>query len=222
MLYRFAFSLWILSIVSCQSEQRSSTVGINQTDKTAQKSITNVNPSREIGDSSETNTEELIDEILSLTTDLNNKNLSVPYDPPLTDAEINNVLQLCIQQLLTSSEFKLTRDFYGTPGSTEVILVTNSEIKWPATFLPKVNGVKLQFAQPKTIEYDGNRILGIRLSKLDLTAPVSDLFDGNIIFVLSNVGGSKNGAVHGGCFTYFSVVRQGKEYIARCTGLIDP
>lgn len=207
----------ILVNLSCESvsndshadHKTSSSSTENETETTSQKSFG-----------------ELVDLNNSSTTDETSQPRPTPFDPPLTGSQINDLLQQCLQHLLTDADFKRERDFYGTPGSTEVVLLSNSQTEWPSDFQPQVKGFTLSFDQPKSVEYDGNRILGIRLEKLDVTAPASGLidsiFESKITLVLSNVGGTKNGAVVGGCITKFTVTREGDSYHAKPTLSFDP
>ena len=86
----------------------------------------------------------------------------------------------------------------------------------------RLNGYDLRFDKTDSALSDSNRILGIRLDKLDVTAPSTGFMDGNITLTLSNVGGTNNGAVIGGCLTYFTVHRQGDTYVAKYSGSFDP
>ncbi|WP_145218410.1 hypothetical protein [Gimesia alba] len=180
-------------------------------------------PSSEGEDSSLKSADEVIDLIESSTNEETEKlPPPIPFDPPLTAMEINGILQQCLEQILTSADFKRQREFYGTPGSKDVQLVNSSKTPWPANFHPKVKGYDLRFAKSNSVDLDGNRILGIRLDKLDVVAPNAGLFDGNIVLALSNVGGTKNGAVNGGCFLNFTVHRQGDNYVAAFSSSFDP
>lgn len=213
MRYLIVFAFLILANLSCGSLQDGSITDHesnsgsteNKSEETSQKSF-----------------DTLVDLMDSSATDETRQPPPTPFDPPLTAPQINELLQQCLQHLLTDADFKDERDFYGTPGNTEVVLLSNSQTEWPAGFQPQVKGYDLRFDQPKSVEYDGNRILGIRLEKLDVTAPASGLFEGNIKLVLSNVGGTKNGIHTGGCITNFTVIREGNSYSAKCTLSFDP
>ncbi len=215
--------LFLFANISCNSESDTSIVDDNQsTSETEEDLLSTGITSKEGADPAVKSVEELIDQIESSTEGNNEKPPLIPFDPPLTAAEIKGILQQCLQQILTEADFKSTREFYGTPGSTDIVLVNDSKLPWPADFNPKVKGFNLRFAQSISVDLDGNRVLGIRLEKLDVAAPNSGLFDGNITLVLSNVGGTKNGAVIGGSLTFFSIHRQGDTYVAKYSGSFDP
>jgi len=216
--------------LSCDSESDTSLVDGNQPPGSTEEDFLSPRiPSGEGVDASLVSSEEFTELIESSTNEETVKTQSIlfgspqiPFDPPLTAADINDILLQCLQQILTSADFKHEREFYGTPGSTEVVLVNSSKTSWPANFNPKVKGHDLRFAKSNSADLDHNRIFGIRLEKLDVTAPNLGIFDGNISLVLSNVGGTKNGAVNGGCFLYFTVHRQGDTYIATYSSSFDP
>ncbi len=142
-----------------------------------------------------------------------------PFDPPLTEQDIHSVLQQCIHFVLTDPELKDSREFYGTAGRRDVVLVGD----WPAGFKPRVPGLVLRFAVSDTrADAATDRVLGIRLSKLDVRAPSEGIIDGNVTLTLTNVGGLRNGAVVGGCFVNFVVRREGEQVVAHYSGLLDP
>lgn len=146
-----------------------------------------------------------------------------PFSPPLNDVQIRDALQQSVAHALTSPNLADTRDFYGTHGDSEVILVNDGPIKWPDDLKPEVAGFRLRFASQ--FEPDGqckDRILGIRLDKLDLLAPSDGFMDGNITLSLINAGGTRNGAVIGGCSVYYVVqIREG-TIVARAGWALDP
>ncbi len=146
-----------------------------------------------------------------------------PFSPPLNDDQIRDALRQSIAHVLTSSDLADSRDFYGTHGDSEVILVNDGPIKWPDDLKPEVAGFRLRFASQ--FEPDGqckDRILGIRLEKRDLLAPSDGFMDGNISLSLINAGGTRNGAVIGGCSVYYVVqIREG-TIVARAGWALDP
>ena len=67
-----------------------------------------------------------------------------------------------------------------------------------------------------------NRVLGIRLDKVDLKQMQAGLFDAPIRVCLFNAGGSANGGVIGGCSVYYEPKRVGKRWTVSYQGLLDP
>lgn len=145
-----------------------------------------------------------------------------PFDPPLTAVDVDNILQQCLCHLLTAPDMEHTTEFYGTPGSPEVVLMNGWEQDWPVDFKPNVKGYDVRFEQADAAPPDGNRILGIQLDKLDVTAPVTGAFGGNIALTVLNVGGSENGGVIGRCYIYYAVQRQSDAYVVKFSGSFDP
>jgi hypothetical protein len=167
--------------------------------------------------------DQLIDLIQSIPSD-DTLQRPAPFDPPLTDADINRVLQQCVQHVLLDQDLQHSREFYGTVGSTEVILEKNSPVglRWPSGFEPEVKGWSIRFNETVEVHYDKNRLLGIPLDKLDVESPYDGIFNGNIALTLSNAGGSKNGMVIGGCRVFFRIQREGETYVAKYAGHLDP
>jgi hypothetical protein len=146
-----------------------------------------------------------------------------PFSPPLNDVQIRDAVQQSIAYALASPNLADTRDFYGTQGDSEVILVNDGPINWPDNLKPEVAGFRLRFASQ--FAPDGqckDRRLGIRLDKLDLLAPSDGFMDGNITLSLINAGGTRNGTVIGGCRVYYVVqIREG-TIMARASWAFDP
>jgi hypothetical protein len=146
-----------------------------------------------------------------------------PFSPPLNDVQIRDALRQSVEHAITSPDLADTRDFYGTHGDSEVILVNDGPIKWPDDFKPEVAGFGLRFASQ--FAPDGqckDRRLGIRLDKLDLSAPSDGFMDGNIVLSLINVGGTRYGTVIGGCRVYYVVQIREDKIVARAGWLLDP
>ena len=146
-----------------------------------------------------------------------------PFSPPLNDDQIRDALRQSIAHVLTSPELADSRDFYGTHGDSEVILVNDGPINWPDNLNPEITGFRLRFASQ--FEPDGhcsNRRLGIRLEKLDLLAPSDGFMDGNIELSLINAGGTRNGAVIGGCIFCYVVQKRDDAVVANAACWFDP
>ncbi len=146
-----------------------------------------------------------------------------PFDPPLTDAEIASIVQQCVRHAITDPALQSTRDFYGTPGNKDVVLLNDLPTKWPDGFRTEIDGFRLRFGSPNQTNGDSDRMLGIGLGKLDVRAPpFFGSFEGNVILVLQNVGGVRNGAVIGGCSVFYKICRDGDKVVAEFWGWFDP
>lgn len=147
-----------------------------------------------------------------------------PFDPPLTDAQMRDALRQCVRHALTDPELQSTRDFYGTSGNQDIALVDGPEVTWPRGLRPSAAGFRFRLNSAKTSAgEESDRMLGIRLLKLDVRAPSAGFFmDGNVALVLTNVGGARNGDAVGGCVVCYIIQREGSTVIARCSGWFDP
>lgn len=145
-----------------------------------------------------------------------------PFDPPPSRAEAGSLLEQCLQLVLSHPGFKSSREFYGTAGDSTVILRNGPYLNWPEDFKPNVDGFDFRFQNTYTQATEGNRVLGIQLGKLDLSAPINKLFDGNISLVMYNAGGSDDGVVIGGCSHFFAVARDGDKFVIHHSGSLDP
>jgi hypothetical protein len=147
----------------------------------------------------------------------------IPFSPPLNDRQVREAVQQCVDHAVTSPFLAHVRDFYGTPGDTEVVLVSNGPIMWPKGLRHEVGGLRLRFASATEMcGPDQDRKLGIRLDKLNVVGPVTRFMDGNIELVLTNVGGDRNGAVQGGCSVIYIVEKDEDAVVASCQMWIDP
>lgn len=145
-----------------------------------------------------------------------------PFDPPITDLEINQILQQSLEIMLTDNDLQHVRDFYGTPGDREIVLIHDTDAPWPENFHPKVKGFSIRYAKEITGAGESNRVLGIRIDKKDFTKPISGVFDGNLKFGMSNVGGTMNGAVNGGCLVFFCIQRKDETSVPVLHWIFDP
>lgn len=165
--------------------------------------------------------DELVQLIKSTIGDIEPPPPPPPFAPPLSPADTDSILKQCLEILLTDPACKNSREFYGTAGDSAAILTNGSNSRWPDDFEPIVDGYDVELCDAATLVTTGNRSLGIRLVKLDLTAPSKGFMDGNIVLATYNAGGSANGAVIGSCLHYFKVHRDGGEVIVKYGGWFD-
>ena len=132
-----------------------------------------------------------------------------PFSAPLSTVEIRDAVQISLRHVLTDSDLAVSREFYGTPGGKDVGLVNDGSIPWPDGLDLRANGYQLRFAGQRRANknQESDRVLGIFLSGLDVRGPANGFLDGNITLFLSNVGGTRNGGVIGGCQVYYAVDR---------------
>ena len=136
--------------------------------------------------------------------------------------KVREILQAVVKDVLTNPELKDTRAFYGTVSDNTVTIVDGHNLGWPRQFEPATFGFRLvKMKSPDPFE-NRNRVLGLRLDKIDLEQKKADLFDAPIQICLSNVGGTANGAVIGGCTVYYVPKRVGKRWTVECIGYVDP
>jgi hypothetical protein len=140
---------------------------------------------------------------------------------PLSKDEIRDAVQNCLQHVLTDPDLADSREFYGTPGALDVVLV-NDDIAWPDGLDLKIEGLRLRFGAQSNSNPEGDRILGVFLGKLDVRGPATGFFDQNIILTLGNVGGARNGGVIGGCLVSYTVDKVGDVVQVRYAGWRDP
>src|SRR5262245_10500132 len=151
-------------------------------------------------------------------------NEELPREPekrlPLND-DVKEILQAIITDVLTNPDLKDTREFYGTAKDKTVALEDGAELGWPKGFNPGLHGHTL-VRVPVDPFGNQHRVLGIRLNKFDLTQNKAGQRDAPIEIGLSNVGGSTNGAVIGGCIVWYVPKRVGKHWTVENAGLLDP
>lgn len=155
-------------------------------------------------------------------------------DLPKTDAEIAEILTELVRDVLFNAELKGARDFYGTAGDTRVILMDGSLMtwqatKWPAGFIPKIEGFTFVFGRGKDLlpEDQRNRRLAIRLDRFVLD-PADDTEEKHPLLTrcpirisIQNGGGSKNGGVMGGLTAFYSQVKKGEKWAVEYEGGVD-
>lgn len=138
-----------------------------------------------------------------------------------------------LSDLLTRRTCKSSREFYGTPGDREIILVnTNYSVPWPQSYGPKgLRGWRIipgsHYEAPKPSKFDKcDRKLGVRIDLLCINPAILDSERGNPFFgpislCVFNVGGHKNGAVIGGCEYYWSAEFRGNAWVLKFRGGFD-
>lgn len=152
-------------------------------------------------------------------------------DHPKIDARTAGILTELIRDVLFNAENKSAREFYGTPEDKTVILLdgslmTGKATKWPAGFIPKIEGFTFVFGYEKDLlpEEQRNRRLAIRLDRF-VVDPAEEpegkhplLTAHPIRISIQNGGGEKNGAVMGGRTAFYSLVKKGKAWGVKFEG----
>ena len=161
--------------------------------------------------------------LIERTVPIEESKKAKPLLPPPSPEQLLDAIDQVVHDVLTNSQLKDNREFYGTPNSRRVVLVNDSALSWPDDYEPKVDGFDVEFSpENRYRQPDQDRILGIRLHKVDLRKQSTWFLDGDIAIILLNAGGDRNGIVEGGCIIYYTVDRQGDTVTARFTGLMDP
>lgn len=149
-------------------------------------------------------------------------NFGAPFDPPLSPEDKISVLQQCINKVLLDPAYQGSREFYGTAGQETVYLVDGQNHKWPKDFNPTVKGFRVRLGHPDVGGQNENRMLGLRLQKIDLSAPSINPLDGNFVVSFENVGGYRNGVVIGGQSIHYCVSKQNGRFVVKLGIRIDP
>lgn len=144
---------------------------------------------------------------------------------------LESLLDGVVSDMVTAKD--RSREFYGTPGDQEIVLVnTGHSIPWPESYGPRtIAGWRLipqsQYTPPPTEQRrKHNRKLGLRIDLLCVNPAIldpkrGDPFFGPITVTIFNVGGDKNGAViGGGRFFYSANLRDGK-WVVEFKGAFD-
>jgi hypothetical protein len=139
--------------------------------------------------------------------------------PAPTDEEL--AADAILRFVLTAKELESTREFYGTAGHKEVILLAGP---WPECEYSALAGYTLHRKEHQGLKGpDKVKTLGVRIDKFDLHhKPTGRLvFDTGIVISVENAGGSKNGWVMGGCTVYLSPRKVDGRWVVDCHGLVD-
>jgi hypothetical protein len=115
------------------------------------------------------------------------------------------LLDALLSDFLTRSDFVHDREFYGTAGGRDIVLVNEeASVPWPRSYAPKtLCGWRLIEASayhrpPRGEAGQADRKLGIRIDMLCLNAAILDPQHGEpskgpIIITVFNVGGTRGG-----------------------------
>ena len=139
--------------------------------------------------------------------------------PAPTDEEV--AADAILRFVLTADELKSTREFYGTAGHKEFILLSGP---WPECEYPATAGYTLHRKwHDGLVGPDKVKTLGVRLDKFDLHyKPTGQfLFDTGVVISVQNAGGSKNGSVIGGCTVYLTPRKVDGRWVMDFGGLED-
>jgi hypothetical protein len=134
------------------------------------------------------------------------------------------VLDAILALVLHDEAFKGEREFYGTLGDKQLALVTYSNygVPWPANYQPAIEGYSVQRVTDPKGGADKTRLLGVRIDKFDLDQKESGFRNSPIEICILNAGGSKNGAVIGGCSVYCTAKRDGVKWVIEVDEIRDP
>ncbi len=140
--------------------------------------------------------------------------------PAPTDEEL--VADAILRFVVTAKELGSTREFYGTAGQKEIILVSAA---WPKCDYPSLAGYAVRrMLSEEQRELSRIRTIGVRLDKFDLNYETSGEFfppDAGIEVVVFNAGGDKNGMVVGGCRVYLSPRKVQDGWTVNCVWAED-
>ncbi len=136
--------------------------------------------------------------------------------------EVQQLLQAIVEDVLTNPELKDTRAFYGTPEDKQFALVDGATVAWPEWFEPSAPGYKIHRDGSRRLCFFERRLLGISLHKFSLKEKKAGPENAPIEVVVSNAGGSANGAVIGGCTVSYAPRREGNRWVVEFHGAIDP
>jgi hypothetical protein len=142
-----------------------------------------------------------------------------PVQLPDTD-EARQILQAVVESVLTDPDLKTTRDFYGTPKEGKFAL-DDGQIPWPKDLRPMVAGYTQVQRPPECRFGPQNRLMGVRLDQFGWDGKKA-IKEFSIDVAISNVGGSTNGAVIGGCFANYTAKHAGKKWVAQLNSVFDP
>lgn len=157
-------------------------------------------------------------------TTLKNRPLGEVAEVKRSDKEL--ILDSVLLDILNNPELNDTREFYGTAEDRRIALVTNrdSGFPWPAEYQPILPGWTVSRVEEGAKRNpDQQRLLGVRLDKFAEQEEKKDqLFEAPIEVTILNAGGSKNGAVIGGCSVYFHPKRVGGKWVVKLAASFDP
>ncbi len=147
--------------------------------------------------------------------------------PDSLDSDRITVLDALLNDLLNNPELQDSRDFYGTPGDKNVVLIDDPAAPLPKGYHPSVPGFKITIHPPETqAPPDADRQIGICIDKLNLEPAANEtaglFFDAPIEARMFNAGGSKNGGVIGGCIISYRANREHDKWQVQWLGMLDP
>lgn len=155
--------------------------------------------------------------------------LAAAGEAPALDAKTSEILTSVVRHVLCDEKNSSARDFYGTKAD-KIVILDDGTARWPAGFVPKVEGFKFLLGQPKGTLFSDkhDRRLAIRLDRCDLAAPQKAETELGILgekcpiqITIINGGGQKNGAVIGGQSTWYTITNKNGEWGAKFVGLLD-
>lgn len=135
----------------------------------------------------------------------------------------DQILDALVRDVLVNDFLNDIRADYGTSGNKQVALVSSGRygIPWPEDYRPRAPA---GYEVRRVVEGTGGRedqprMLGVRIDRFDLNQKGTELYREPIQVTLLNAGGTKNGAVAGGCSVYYVPVRKGASWEVESTRL---
>ena len=147
-------------------------------------------------------------------SDIHNEVKPATKPTPLTDDE-KQILQAVITDILTNPELKHLQRDYGAEKDKTFRLMNSNAVSWPPDFQLETHGYKQihddrdPFAEPR-------RVLGIRVSKLDLKQKKAQMFNRAVEVGVTDA----NGSVFGGCSLYYDPKMVGKRWTVELCELL--
>jgi hypothetical protein len=141
--------------------------------------------------------------------------------------DYNALFDALLRDVLTTSDLKDSRDFYGTPGGKEFALAwgENGHAPWRRSYQPHVEGFQgRNFDESAEVDPDSPRLLGVSLDVLALeNKHPGGPYNPQIRISLSNVGGSGGEPIPiGGCLVFYKAELKGHQWVVTYTGCLDP
>jgi hypothetical protein len=150
----------------------------------------------------------------------------------LSRADRLAIAQAILTHVLTDPGMAGSRDFYGTPGDTQVALLDDPEgysIAWPKGLPAKIAGYQVVHSSGSASASPNQpRLLGVALTRLDLPKPKTEnkvwtgMFDSPVEITVTNASGSSNGGVIGGCIVGYSLKLENGKWIVKQAWSMDP
>ena len=131
-----------------------------------------------------------------------------PFDPPITETELHDVLQLCIADLLSGSD--LQEEGYAEEGVINVRLDFD-EVDWPITFQPKLIGYRFSRISGRNKHDDST--VSLAMQRCDVETPSHFPDEPNVSITLSySKGDEYDWSEVGGTLGSYRIRRENGEF----------